>query len=176
MELEVHYCIHKGPPAILIPGQITPIPAPHQTSWRSISILASHQHLIFHVSLFLSILSPTPCRHLFPVSAASFFFIWYPEQYLVRSTFHKAIHYVVFSVPLVPRPSQSQIFSSTHYSQTTSAYVRPSTSATQFHPKYKTTEKIIFLYILIFVFFGTILKTKDSAQKDSKHSLTSFFS
>jgi len=34
-------------------------------------------------------------------------------------------HYAVFSTPLLPRPSQTQIFPSTPYSQTPSAYVPP---------------------------------------------------
>jgi len=32
-------------------------------------------------------------------------------------------HYVVFSAPLLPRPSQAQMFSSAPYSQTPTAYV-----------------------------------------------------
>ena len=36
------------------------------------------------------------------------------------------------------------------------------------HP-YKTTGKIIVLYILIFIFLGSTRNTKDSAPNDSKH-------
>ena len=43
------------------------------------------------------------------------------------------------------------------------------------HP-YKTTGKIIVLYILIFIFLITNCKTKDSTLNDSKHSLTSICS
>jgi hypothetical protein len=44
------------------------------------------------------------------------------SHYSLRSTDHEALHYEVFSTPLLPRPSKSQIFSSTPYSQTPSAY------------------------------------------------------
>jgi hypothetical protein len=37
-----------------------------------------------------------------------FFYILYPEQYLVSTTDHQAPHYVIFSIPLLPRPSYAQ--------------------------------------------------------------------
>jgi hypothetical protein len=49
------------------------------------------------------------------------------------STDHEAPHYEVFSISLLPSPPQAQTFSSTPYSQTPSAYVAPSMSATKFH-------------------------------------------
>jgi hypothetical protein len=41
---------------------------------------------------------------------------------------------------------------------------------------YKTTGKLILLYILIFIVCIVNWKTKDSATNDSKHSLASIFS
>jgi hypothetical protein len=70
----------------------------------------------------------------------SFFSIWPPEQYLVRSTDHLALHYVVFSTPLLPRPSYDQIFSSTLYSPAPSAYLPPSMLATKFHTRTKRQD------------------------------------
>ena len=46
--------------------------------------------------------SPPYMPHAPPIL---FFSIWSPEQYRVSSTDHKAPHYVVFSIPLTPRPS-----------------------------------------------------------------------
>src|SRR5215510_9861441 len=82
---------------------------------------------------------PEPCAHLSPPPYAphappiSFVSILPPAQYWVRSTDHLAPHYVIFSIPLLPRPSWAQILSSTPYSQTPLAYVPPSMSATKFH-------------------------------------------
>jgi hypothetical protein len=56
--------------------------------------------------------------------------IWviYGEQYS-----HSDPHYVVLTIPLLSRPPEVQIFSSTPYSQTPLAYVPPSMWATKFH-------------------------------------------
>jgi len=60
----------------------------------------------------------------------------------VTSTDHQAPNYVVFSAPLLPRPSQAQIFSLAPYSQTPSTYVPPSTSVTKFHTHTKQKPKL----------------------------------
>jgi len=44
----------------------------------------------------------------------------------VRSTDHEALHFVVFSTPLLPCSSKAQTYSSTPHSQTPSAYIPPS--------------------------------------------------
>ena len=80
----------------------------HPTSWKSILILPSHLHIGFPSSLFPSGFSPKPCMHPpspTPTPPTSVFLIWSLEQYLVRSTDHKAPHYDVFSSPLLCYPS-----------------------------------------------------------------------
>jgi len=62
----------------------------------------------------------------------STFLIWLPE-YLVRITDNKAPCHVVFSIPLLPRPSQDQTSSSAPSSQTPSAYLPPSVWENKFH-------------------------------------------
>jgi hypothetical protein len=57
-----------------------------------------------------------------------------------------------------------------------SACVTPSLWVSKFSHSYKTGDKIIILYILIFHFWITNWKTKDSAPDDSKHFLTSVWS
>ena len=66
--------------------------------------------------------SPPYALHAPPIE---FFSILSPEQYWVI-TDHKAPNYVVISIPLLPCPFYAQIFSSTPYSHTPSAYVPPS--------------------------------------------------
>ena len=62
----------------------------------------------------------------------------------LRSTVIEAPHYVVFSNPLLPRPSQAQIFSSILYSQTPSAYVPSAISETKSHTHTKQQTKFCF--------------------------------
>ena len=63
-------------------------------------------------------------------------------RYLVRSTEHEALNYVIFSTPLPPRPSWAQISFSPSYSQTSSAYVPPSIQKTKLHTHTKQEEKL----------------------------------
>jgi len=99
---------------------------------------------VFHVVSFPQVSPPIFCMHLpsppyVPHSTPlSFFTIWPPEQHVVSSTDQSAPHYVVFSTPLLHRHSLAQIFSSTPYYQTPSAYVPPSMWATKFHTHTKT--------------------------------------
>jgi hypothetical protein len=75
---------------------------------------------------------------------------------------------------MLPHASYAQIFSSSPYAQTPSAYIPQFVSENVSHPH--KTKGIILLYILIFIFLGRKLKEKDSALNDSKNSLTSICS
>jgi len=59
----------------------------------------------------------------------------------LRSTAHLAPHHAIASIPPLPHPSTVQIFSSTPYSQTSSASFPPTMSATKFHTHTKQQAK-----------------------------------
>ena len=101
---------HSQEPAT-IPIQINPIHDPHPISQRSTLILSSHLRLVllsglltagFHTKILyaplLSSIRATCPAHLSLLDLSL-------ELYLVRSTEHKVSHYVVFSIPVLPRPS-----------------------------------------------------------------------
>jgi len=67
------------------------------------------------------------------------------------------------------------ILLSTLFSDTLNSCASLNVSYQVLYP-YKTTGKIIFLYILIFVFLDSEPEDKDSAPNNSKYSLTSIFS
>ena len=137
---KVYYRIHKCPPTVPILSQLDPVHThPHTTSWRSILILSFHLRLGLPSGLFPSGF-PTKTLYrslLFPVCATCpthlILLNFITEQYLVRSTNHSAPHYIASSTPLLPHPSYAQVFSSVPYSQTPSACIPPSMSATKFH-------------------------------------------
>jgi hypothetical protein len=85
-------------------------------------------------------LSSSTALHASPI----YFSILSPAQYWMRSTDHET-YYDVFSTPLLPRPSKAQLPSSTLYSQTRSAYVTPSMSATKFHTHAKNRQNCIYI-------------------------------
>ena len=90
---KVHYRIHKSPPSVPILSQIKSI-TPNHSSWRSILILSSHLSLGLPNGLFPS---GFPTKTLYKLLLStyvlysppiSFFSIWSPEKYWVRSTDH----------------------------------------------------------------------------------------
>ena len=146
------------------------------TSWISILTLSSLLRLTLSSYLFPSgfltktlyalLLVSKTCHMLSHFHCYSF---WSPELYLVRSTVHKAPCYVVFSTPLLPRPSYTLL--STLFSKTLSLCFYLNVWDRFSHP-YKTRAKTIFLYISIFIFLDNKVEDKNSAQNDKKHSLT----
>ena len=122
---------------------------PHPTSWRSTLILSSLLRLVFQVVSFPQVYQPEPCMRLFclpyvpqAVPIISFFLVWSPEWYVVRSWDHKALRYVVFSIPLLLRLSYAQISFSAPYSRTPSAHVSPSIWETKFYTPTKQQAKL----------------------------------
>ena len=125
---KVHYRIHKSTPPIPVLSQINLDHAPHPTSWISTLILSSYLCLRLSSGLFLTgFLTKTilsPIHATYPVHFILLELItWiiFGEEY--RSY---APHYVVFSTPLSPFPSEAQISSSAPYCQIPLACIPPS--------------------------------------------------
>jgi hypothetical protein len=108
-----------------------------------------------------------PASHTCRISSFIYFF-WTlsPELYLASISYYNAHHSVVYSIPLLFGPSKAQIsswaiLSSNILSLRSSLNVRDHVS----HP-YKTTDKIVVLYTLIFIFLDSKLENK--THSDSK--------
>ena len=156
-------------------------PCPHPISWRSILILSSHLRLVLPSCLFppsfatktlyAPLLSPIPatCQ---PTS----FFNLITQTILVEryrwwcSLLCSFLHYLVTSSLSGPN-----IFPSILFLDTVSLWSFLNVSDQVSQP-YKTTGKIIVLYILTFILWIANRKTKDSAPNDSSHSLPSICS
>ena len=138
-------------------------PLPSSTSWRYILILYSHVRLSLPCGPFFSQVSPPkPCVHLSPIRATCPFhpilldvITWtiFGEEYRsLSSSLFSFLHSLITSSLLGPNILLRTLFSDT-------LILRSSIIVGDhvLHP-YKTTGKIIFLYILILIFLNSKLE------------------
>ena len=152
----VHYRTHMRPPPVSILGQPNPvhIPTSHLLRFHPIIIHPSKPRspqwspsLRFPHQDPIHTPSPHPyAPHSQPIS---FFSILSPAQYLVRNTNHLAPRYAISSIPTVTSSLLApNILLKTMFSNTLSSLSSRNINDQVPHP-YKTTGKIIVLYILI---------------------------
>ena len=131
----------------------------HPTSWRSLLILSTHLRPGLSSGLLPSgfptktLYTPSPHPYAPHAQPISFFSILSPAQYWVRSTNHLAPRYKISTIhPVTSLLLGPNILLNTMFSNTLSFFSSRSVNDQVSHP-YKTTGKIIVLYILIFKFF-----------------------
>jgi len=163
---KVHYRTHKRPSPVSILGQPNPVHIP--TS----HLLEIHPNMIHHLRLGLPIgllpsgfptktlYTPSPHPYAPHVQPISFFSILSPAQHWARSTNHLAPRYAnLLYSPITSSLLGPNILLNTMFSNTlrflSSRIVNDQVS----HP-YKTTGKIIVLYILIFKVLDSNLEDK----------------
>jgi hypothetical protein len=168
-------------PECLLPHSKVPETCPYlkpdqPLSWPPCNFLSIHRNIFFiHAWIFLIVSSPqvsppnpvytTPPYHTCSAYPILLNFI---TQIIFGETYRSlASHCVVFSTPMLLRPPKVQRFSSAPYSQTSSAYVFFLQCKRLFSQSYKTTRKIIILYILIFMFLDNKLEDNVSTLNDS---------
>jgi len=152
MELESSLPLWQETPPVPILSQNNPVHAPHFTSWRFILILSINLRLGLPSGLFPSgfltkilyatFLSP----YMLHAPPFSFFArIIFFEYRLLSSSLCSFLHSPVTSFLLGPN-----ILRSTQFSNTLSLHSSLDVSDQISHP-YKTTEKIMVVYILMFI-------------------------
>ena len=180
--LKVHYHVYNSPPPVPILGHINPAYAPislflkihlniilttmfGSSKW-SLSLRFPHQNPVYTF----------PLPHTCYVFCPSHFFDLITRTILgeVYRSWSSSLWRFLHS-PVTSSLLGQNMLLSTLFSYTLSLRSSLDVSNPVSHP-YKTTDKIIVLYILIFNFWIANWKTKDSAPNDSKRSLTSFCS
>ena len=110
--------------------------------------------------------------YVWNTTTAPFFLILTCRWYLVGNINHQNLHYAVSFAPLLPPLSQAHILPSAPFSKTLSLYSFL-TLRDQVAHAYVAKNKVIILYILIFILVDNKVTSKVFCTDGIKHSLTS---